>query len=210
MSSLTTKKDHLLVTIIGILFGFFAIPILENIQPAFWQLNAKNILALPAGFAVFANFSIWIAGIIGKKRPGLFQFAKYAATGAMNSFTDLGIFNFLSMIFQIFSGPLIILLNIVSFSVAVTNSYFWNNLWAFKKDGTKLRFAEYLRFVGCTIGGMVLNTAVVYLITTVIGAPEHISAGLWENVAKFIAVPPTVAWNFVGYKFFVFTQKPLA
>ncbi|MBI2024996.1 MAG: GtrA family protein [Candidatus Harrisonbacteria bacterium] len=209
MIGVASKKDFLLVSIIGIIFGAFAIPILENINPSGWRLTFVSAAILIGGFFIFANFAIFIAGLIGKKIPSLFQFAKYAATGAMNSFTDLGLFNWLTMIFQIFSGPLIIVINTISFSIAVTNSYFWNNLWAFKREGGKLSIAEFGKFLGVTIGGVILNNLIVYVVTTVIGAPDEVTPQLWENAAKLFGVPVAIMWNFFGYKYFVF-KLPLA
>ena len=207
MLGLAVKKDFLLVSVIGALVGFFIIPILENIRPPQWELTFLTAGALIIGFSAFANLALWIAGLIGAKYPSIFQFAKYAATGAMNSATDLGIFNFLSMSFGVFSGPLIVLFNSLSFSVAVTNSYFWNNLWAFKKEGAKLGFSQYFKFVGVTVGGLVINNIIVYIVTTTIGAPGSISEALWENVAKLVAVPAAVLWNFFGYKMLVFRVR---
>lgn len=206
LRGLATKKDFLLVAIIGVIFGAFAIPIFENIQPPGWELTFLSAMILIISFALFAMFAIWIAGLIGKKFPEVFQFAKYAAAGSMNAATDLGLFNLFSLIFQIFSGPLIIVFNVISFSVAVTNSYFWNNLWAFKREGFIPKFSEYAKFVSITIGSVILNTIIVYVVTTVIGAPEGFTGGQWENVAKLIAVPVSVIWNFIGYKLFVFKR----
>ncbi len=204
MQGLATKRDYLLVSIIGVLFGLFAIPILENIRPAFWHLSASSVIFLLAGFALFANLALGIAGLIGARYPGIFQFAKYAATGALNSFTDLGLFNLLSMIFQIFSGSLIVVFNVISFSVAVTNSYFWNRLWVFRKAGAAPLIGSYAKFIGVTLSGAAINSAIVYVITTTIGAPLDVTPELWENVAKLIGVPVSIIWNFFGYKFFVF------
>lgn len=204
MRGLANKKDFLLVSIIGAIFGFFVIPIMENIRPSQWELTFLSAAALIIGFSLFANLALWIAGLIGVKYPSIFQFAKYAATGAMNSATDLGILNFFSMLFSAFSGPPIVLFNSVSFLVAVTNSYFWNNLWAFKKEGARLKFSEYLKFLGVTVGGLVLNNVIVYIVTTTVGAPASVSEALWENAAKLFAVPVAVLWNFFGYKLLVF------
>ncbi len=204
-----SKKDFFLVSVIGAIFGLFSIPILENIQPPQWKLTLLSGAGLIAGFAFFAIFALWIAGLIGKKYPAIFQFAKYAATGAMNSFTDIGILNLLSLIFQVFSGPLIILFNTIGFSVAITNSYFWNNLWVFKKENSVLSLTEFFKFLSVTVIGLAINTAIVYVVTTIVGAPDYTSPALWENIAKLIAVPASVMCNFFGYKFIVFRNKPI-
>ncbi|MDP1719145.1 MAG: GtrA family protein [bacterium] len=201
---LATKKDYKLVSIIGILFGLFSLPILENIKIPGWQLTLASGALVVVGFLIFAIFSMWVAGLIGLKSPALFQFAKYGAAGALSAFLDLGILNLFSLIFKIYSGPALLVFNVFSFLVATTNAYFWNKFWAFKKEGDKPNIKEYARFICVTLTGLVINTAIVFILTTVIGAPAGVSAAVWENVAKFSAIIPNVMWNFVGYKFFIF------
>ena len=204
MSGLATKKDYYLVSVVGFLFGVLALPILENIKPPQWELTLLSAALVIGGFFLFANFSMWIAGLIGLRSLAMFQFAKYGAAGALSAFIDLGILNIFSLIFKVYSGPLIILFNSIGFLIATTNAYFWNRLWVFKKDGKRPSVKEYARFICVTFTGLLLNTGIVYLMTTVIGAPEGISEPVWENISKFSAIIPNVMWNFIGYKFIIF------
>ncbi len=204
MLGVATKKDHFLVSIVGLLFGVLSLPILENIKPPQWELTFLSATSVIAGFFLFANFSMWVAGLIGVRSLALFQFAKYGAAGALSAFIDLGILNIFSLVFKIYSGPLIILFNSIGFLIATTNAYFWNRLWAFKKEGERPNLKEYARFICVTFTGLLLNTGIVYLMTTIIGAPEGISEPAWENIAKFSAIIPNVMWNFIGYKFIIF------
>ena len=205
MLGLATKKDFLLVSIVGLLFGALLIPILENIRPPHWELNLLSAASLISGFGLFANIALIIGGLIGKKFPPFWQFTKFGASGALNAALDIGILNLLSFIFQVFSGPLIIIFNATSLVIAMTNSYLWNKMWAFKKDGSSMfQVREYFKFAGVTLGSVIFGSAVVYFLTTIIGAPQNISPEVWENIAKLASVPPIVAWNFFAYKFLVF------
>lgn len=204
MLGVATKKDYYLVSIVGILFGVFSLPILENLNIPRWELTLANGAAIIIGFLLFANFAMWIAGLIGVRSQALFQFAKYGAAGALSAFADLGILNIFSLIFKVYSGPLILIFNSVGFLTGTTNAYFWNKLWVFKKEGEKPNIKEYARFFAITCTGLILNTGIVYLMTSVIGAPAGISEPVWENVSKFSAIIPNVMWNFVGYKFIIF------
>ena len=203
---MATKKDYFLVFILGVGFGLFFIPIFENIQPAFWRISFFSIIGLAIGFGLFAIFSLGVAGFLARWMPSIWQFAKYAAVGSFNSFLDLGILNFLSAIFGIYHGLWLAFFNVISFSIAVTNSYFWNKYWAFEQRN-KLRASEYWYFISVTFIGALINTAIVYILTTLIGSPGGISPALWENIAKIIGVPAAILWNFFGYKFFVFKPK---
>jgi len=156
---------------------------------------------------VFANFALWVAGLLGKKWFGLWQFAKFGAGGSLSAAIDIGILNLLSLIFQIFSGPLILAFNAVSIYLATTNSYFWNKLWAFKKiEGGKIfDFREYLKFIGITLGSLIIGAGIVFILTTYVSHPD-ISNPVWENIAKLISVPPVVAWNFTFFKYVIFKK----
>ena len=201
--ALATKKDHLIVSFIGIAFGLLAIPVLENINPAFWQLSIFNAVGLAAGFCFFANLALGIGGLLGKKFFAVWQFVKFTAVGSMNAALDMGIINLLSFIFKVYAGPLIILFNVISVSVATVNSYLLNKFWSFKSV-RPITISEFIKFMTVSLGGIVINTSIVYLLTTVFGAPEAFSEPVWENISKLIAVPVTLLFNFFGYKFVVF------
>lgn len=201
---MSTKKDHLIVSAIALISAILAMPILANTKAAFWSFSFVNISAFFAGSLALFNVALWISGLIGVEYPGFFQFAKYGATGAMNALVDIGIFNLESMVFRVYSGPLVILFNVISFSISVTNAYFWSNHWVFKRDGAKPAFGEFLKFLGVTVSGLAVNTALVYILTTTIGSPAGISDQVWENIAKLIGIPISVLWNFFGYRIFVF------
>jgi len=207
MRGLATKKDLLLVSIVGLLFGLAVIPVLENIDPAFWELNFKNVVLVIGGFFVFANFALWIAGLLAKKWIALWQFAKFGAGGSLSAAFDIGTLNLLSLIFQIFSGPLILVFNAISIFLATTNSYFWNKLWAFKKiEGGKIfDLREYLKFIGVILGSLIIGATIVFILTTYVSHP-NISNQVWENIAKLISIPPVVAWNFIFFKYVIFKK----
>lgn len=205
MFGAATKKDFFLVSIIGVLFGLFAIPILENIKPPHWQLNLYTGSFLVFGFLLLANFALAVGGVVGKKFPAFWQFTKFGASGSLNAALDVGLLNLLSLIFQIFSGPLLALLNAVSLFVAFNNSYLWNKLWVFQTE-KGFWFSEYLKFFFATLVGAIVGSATVYIITTFINAPAGISEQIWENIAKGISIPLVIAANFTLYKFVVFKK----
>lgn len=204
MLGVATKKDYYLVSIVGILFGVFSLPILENLNIPRWELTFASGATMIIGFFLFANFAMWVASLIGIRSLGMFQFAKYGAAGALSAFIDLGILNIFSLIFNVYSGTPILVFNSIGFLIATTNAYFWNRLWVFKKEGERPNLKEYARFICVTFTGLLLNTGIVYLMTTVIGAPAGISEPVWENISKLSAIVPNVMWNFVGYKFIIF------
>lgn len=203
--NLAYKKDFYIVSIVGLIFAIFLVIALENTRPIFWHLTPANVLLLTVGFTVFANMALTIGGWLGQKFLFIWQFVKFAAVGSMNTALDVGLVNLLSLIFKVYSGFPIVIFNIISVIVAMTNSYFLNKFWSFK-SGSPIAAWEFGKFAAVSLTALTINTAIVYLLTTIIGAPPHISAPIWENIAKLIAVPVTLFINFAGYKFLVFKK----
>lgn len=201
--SLARREDYAVVTIVGLVFGLALIPIFANIDPGWWRTTVLNSLLIIAGTIAFANFALWTGSVLGSRFLFLWQFAKFGAVGSMNAALDLGIVNLLSFIFKAYSGWQLVIFNVAALSVALTNSYLLNKLWSFK-SAVPVQFKELIGFVAVSLTTVLINTALVYVLTTTIGAPSSISAPLWENIVKLIAVPITLIINFLGYKFLVF------
>lgn len=204
------------------------------------------------------------------KRPVLLQVLRFAAIGALNTSLDFIILNYVSKVYGISSGLPLGLLNAVSFSVAVLQSYLWNKAWTFEQDSksplqnairlvlvgglgaiaflavffgaTKealplffllillffLTFevvlwvvfglgfkpndkntgAQFLSFVVVSVIGLLINSAIIAVASSAL-APSlsrTINPDAIKNVAKALATIVSLAWNFVGYKLFVFKK----
>ncbi|OGD95445.1 hypothetical protein A3F02_03265 [Candidatus Curtissbacteria bacterium RIFCSPHIGHO2_12_FULL_38_9b] len=137
------------------------------------------------------------------KRFGLlWQFSKFALVGVLNTAIDFGILNLMILLTGITSGIGIIPLNIVSFSAAVTNSFFWNKKWVFQSP----KEANFITFFVITLIGLVINSSIVYIITTFVPPVFVESETLWANLAKVLATGVALFWNFTGYKLIVFKR----
>jgi len=104
------------------------------------------------------------------------------------------------------SGPGMLVLNTISFSVATTNSFFMNKRWTFEDKGASQEGVKFSQFLLVSIIGIIINTSVVYLITSFTTPLFGLSPQLWANVAKLLATGISLVWNFIGYKFFVFKR----
>ncbi len=133
------------------------------------------------------------------------EFITFAIIGFINSVVDFSIINILSAITHVFSGPLIILFNVISFSIAVTNSYFLNKRWTFHQSGGTV--GQFFGFILVNIGGVFINTTIVYFFTTFIPPIGAVHPQAWLNIGKIIALPISTFWNFFGMKFFIFQKK---
>ena len=123
------------------------------------------------------------------------QFVKYALIGGLNVVLHFAIFNLLSFI-----GLPPLAANAIGFFVGSINSFFWNKLWAFRDRRRDAVIRQYLRFVFFTLVGLGLHSAAFALLLI----PLHPHGTLGENVALFLALPFSVAWNFTSYKLWTF------
>ena len=195
------KKDAIIGVIIGFLIGFFLFIVLEFLQVEIFPNWLLIIIFPPLTF-----FGLLTASLIGKKFLAVWQLANFILVGALNTFVDFGVLNFLMWVFGLYIGFSFAIFKGVSFLTATVNSYFWNKHWTFKSgNGTFVR-GEYLKFLVIATVGFLINVGVSSFIVNVIGPQSGIKEKLWANFGAFLAVFVTFAWNFLGSKFIVFKK----
>ncbi len=197
------KNDLIAVIILGEIIALFLFFILQATGFGGFSLILLFVI-LPA----LTIIGFYIAHLIGKKILVVFQFAKYAIVGVANTAVDFGVLNLLMWATKIYEGKTIILLNTVSFLVAVVHSYFWNKFWTFrdkKKEKTN-NAIQFIQFVVVSLIGTLINSGIVYVVSSLINPACGLSQTAWVNVAKVIATVISLIWNFVGYKLIVFKE----
>lgn len=164
------------------------------------------IWSLPIVFPILSLFCLWIAYLIGKKFLFVFQLAKFILIGAIFAMLDLLVFNVLMQWFgitdtgwkyKIFVG--------ISFIIATCVKFLADKYWAFeKKEGDRAGF-EFGAFFVITLISGVIQVAVASLVA---GSEPMFgtNALAWANVGKISGIVVASAWNFLGYKFFVFKK----
>lgn len=192
-------KDLVLSFTAGLGTAIFLIPTLlvTNVgdKIPFFPLS---LLALP----FITVCGMFVANLIGKSLPIVWQLAKFALVGVLNTAIDFGALNFLIARTGVVDGPLIILLNATSFSIAVLNSFYWNREWVFGA-GKK---SNFVTFFAVTLIGLAINTGVVFALTTFVSPVLVNSDTLWANFAKVLATGLSLVWNFMGYRLIVFKK----
>lgn len=187
---------------LGLVIGLFLLPILINTD-LYSRFSPSILFAfLFAGLPLVFMVGLAIAGFISRKISLLWQFAKFAQVGVLNTAIDFGILNFLIFITGITSGIAIIPLNTTSFSIAIINSFFWNEKWVFRAK----KEANFITFVAVTLIGLAINSAIVYVISTYVPPVIVDSQKLWTNLAKVLATGVSLIWNFTGYRLVVFKK----
>lgn len=194
------KRDLLISVVVSYGIGLFLIPTLITTNS--YSKIPSPYLILYVVFPFVIVIGMILAWYLSKKIRILWQIAKFALIGVLNTAIDFGILNFLILVTNITKGASIGLINIPAFSIAVVNSYYWNRRWVFEgaKEG------NFLIFLAITVIGLAVNTFVVIVITTYIPPLFGLSETLWVNVAKVFATGFSMVWNFVGYKLIVFKK----
>jgi putative flippase GtrA len=133
--------------------------------------------------------------------PVILQIVKFLVIGVLNTFIDFLILNLLIWATGIYEGVGIFFLNIISFSFAVVNSYLWNKYWTFQEKSRTGIPTQFAKFLTVSVIGGIINSSVVFLITTYIDPLFSLEGQVWANVAKVVATAVGLVWNFIGYKF---------
>lgn len=110
------------------------------------------------------------------------QFFKFLIVGLNNTGIDFLILNLLMFSFNIYYGLPVIFFNIISFTVAVTNSYLINRFWTFKKEENQriLRTQIILAFIIFLIlfNLKFLKEKIVFVILSIV----FFTIVLWINI----------------------------
>jgi putative flippase GtrA len=103
------------------------------------------------------------------------------------------------ILFSVFKG--------ISFLLAVTNSYFWNKFWTFENKRTDRWEKEFVKFLAVSGSAFLINVGIASFIVNILKPLPGITPTLWANLGAFVSLVFTIAWTFLGYKFFVFRDK---
>jgi putative flippase GtrA len=129
-----------------------------------------------------------------QNRALVLKASSFALVGLVNTVVDFAVFS----LAHLYAGLPIIVANVLAWIVAVTGSYVMNTLVTFaaETDG-KLRAKTYAGFAGSQLGGLVANTATVFLA----------SKFMHVLLAKTLAIGVTFLVNFTLSHFVVFRPR---
>lgn len=137
-------------------------------------------------------------------RPGLRQFIKFCIVGASSFAIDFGVSWFLTFHLYLWW----VLAKTISFSMAVTNGFFWNQRWTFQAVGHRKGHEQYAMFFGVNVVGWALNLAImkaVFFIGTGTWKGQHPTKPLFV-AATLTAMVIVVFWNFFANKHWTFRR----
>ena len=199
-------KDYLIVSVIGLAFGLFLIPVLSNIKLPFLTLNIASASLITIFFIAFANVALWIAFVIGTRIPVVLQFAKFAAVGAFSTLFAFGILNVLIALTKVTSGIGYSAFIGLAFICATTGSYFLNRYWTFSIQNAA-NTGEFGKFLSVSVVGFAVNVGIASFVVNVVSHPAVFTPERWANLGALSATVISLIWNFFGYKFIVFKRS---
>lgn len=210
MHSTNLKKDLYVVAVVGLLVGLLIQPILSStkvlvLATSYVPLSEISLRVLICLFFLgLAPLALWLANKLAKSLAFIYQVAKFAAVGTLNSFIDLGFFSLLGLLMgQPLGGTFAFgAMKTASFLAATTNSYFWNKLWTFG-DASKNDASKVIKFYVITGLNFLVNVGVATFVSSL--RPEGL---IWVNVVSPVCgIFAGMAGNFFGYKLLVFGKS---
>ena len=210
-----TKRDYKFAVAAGLLIGLLLLPVLKTASPAIFT---KFALAIVPFFLLATPLGLRIAFLIGQKVAIVYQIAKFGVIGVANVLVDLGV---LSLVTIIFSSQLKIeakdalfgaitfysLYKAISFIIANINSYFWNKHWTFDQGKKKQSKSEFIGFFAVSIIGFLINVFVAsFVFKTILGSLSTFNSGQLGLIGAAAGSIAGLAWNFIGYKLWVFKK----
>lgn len=134
---------------------------------------------------------------IWPRYPSLKQFIKYSITGVLNTLTDFLVYFGLTRLFAWFAHYYLVA-NGISFTMAVTQSFFINKYWTFRFLDKKNLHFQYLKFFLVNIFTLTVNQLILYWLVDVLE--------VYDLYAKILLVISSVIINFTLIKFWVFKR----
>jgi putative flippase GtrA len=202
------KQDLILALVTGLILGLFFSSFLKNtgLELVFGIKIGVLTWILLFIFPVLSVLGLWIAWLIAKKLPFVYQLAKFLLIGAAATLLDLGVLNFLILSFGLAKGTAYSIFKAVSFIIATVAKYWANKFLAFEKKEMSGVRKEFTQFFIITLIGLGINVGVASFVVNNIGPQFGLSPELWANVGGIAAAIVGFAWNFLGYKFIVFKK----
>lgn len=196
------KIDIILALITGEITAWFFYGITKELNLEITNLALILAISLP----ILAVLGLWVCWILGKKYLWIWQLAKYLLIGVLATILDLGILNGLILLSGIATGTAYAIFKGISFIIATFAKYFGDKFWAFEKMEKAGMGKELGQFFFVTLVGLAFNVGIASFVVNGIDPKFGLSSSAWGTVGGIAAAFGVMAWNFIGYKFFVFKK----
>jgi putative flippase GtrA len=196
------KTDIILALITGEITAWFFYTLTKEMNFSVSGLA----LILAVSFPLLALVGLQICWMLGKKYVWIWQMAKYLLIGVLATILDLGVLNGLILVSGVAMGVTYAVFKGISFIVATCLKYFADKFWAFEKKEKAGMGKEFMQFFFVTLIGLGLNVFIASFVVNNIEPQFGLTQAAWGTIGGIAAAFGVTAWNFIGYKFFVFKK----
>jgi putative flippase GtrA len=139
------------------------------------------------------------------------QATRFCIVGVINTLVDIVVLNLLILITGTgHTGPLFTAFKTVSFLVALLNSFYLNSRWTFAgENGSRPTASQGAQFVAISVVGSIVNIASASYVASFLKPPAELLA-YWPTIAALVGTVFSFVFNFIGYKFLVFSNRASA
>jgi putative flippase GtrA len=138
------------------------------------------------------------------------RFLRFAVVGSMGAVIDFGTFNLLTLTTPIHP----VLASVISFIVAVCNSFLWNRFWTYPDSRSKSVPRQIAEFFFINIIGLAIRTPLFAWMEKVFvelfsdfSLPDLLTPTfLGHNFALAIAVIVVMFWNFFANRYWTYND----
>lgn len=142
------------------------------------------------------------------RHSGFRQFVKFCIVGTSSTIIDQGI---LWILLNVLPACPWWISKAISFSIAVSNGFYWNRHWTFKARDYGKAHTQYSIFFFTNIIGLGLNLLVMKIFLIILTGKllhgAHNPDKIKVIIASVLAIPFVVGWNFLAAKHWTF-RKP--
>jgi putative flippase GtrA len=139
------------------------------------------------------------------KKEITYQFLRFLIAGTSVTLLDLSIVTGLTFVFKIYEGPMVVLFNTMSFSIAVCCSYMASKYFIFR-DKSKADVKQFSSFISIALVGILINNTALYFFVDFSPLRIFLQESALIATAKLLATSISMFWSFFGYKFFIFKK----
>lgn len=129
------------------------------------------------------------------------QAARFIVVGLLNTLVDMGAFYVLGLIPEMPHS----VAKALSYVLGICNSFVWNKYWTFSAGGSARGKREFAIFFLVNLPPLVVNVVVF----TVLGIWIDSGSALVRMAKAFAAAVVSVAWNFLGSRYFAFKHTAI-
>ena len=141
-------------------------------------------------------------------RAHFLQVIRFGVVGFLNTVVDLMVLN--GLIFLTHTGQrgaMYAIFKTIAFACAVLNSYVLNRTWTFKRITDKSQMVEGAQFLFISAVGAVVNVGSSWYVATYMRPVWGVHDKAWPSFAALVGTAFSLAFNYLGYKFWVFAHR---